>query len=204
MSRGLTVVVALLCATTVLAEQAPDLHKQLKDSSPTVRAKAALTLAEANDAEAIPVLIDLLAELPANECETIEEYLTQLAGEWAPAFQDGGDNKTTRKERRDAWRKWWRNLDGSKLVGIVRQHTPTPELRHKINKLLDQLGDDAFVTREAADKALHRLGRVALPQLREATVSTDAEVARRAKMLIEDIEHDAKRNLPAAAVRLLA
>ncbi|MGH7222295.1 MAG: HEAT repeat domain-containing protein [Gemmataceae bacterium] len=60
----------LITASTVglaPAEQSPNLHEQLKDSSPTVRAKAALTLAESNDAKAIPVLIDLLADLSAAE-----------------------------------------------------------------------------------------------------------------------------------------
>ncbi len=37
----------------------------LKDPKPTVRLKVSLALVEANDAEAVPVLIDLLSELPA-------------------------------------------------------------------------------------------------------------------------------------------
>src|SRR5579871_2212159 len=47
------------------SEQVPDVRKLLKDPSAAVRLRAAKALAEANDAEAIPVLIDLLAELSA-------------------------------------------------------------------------------------------------------------------------------------------
>jgi HEAT repeat protein len=184
--------------------QPPDLRERLKDPSPTVRQQAALTLAEANDADAIPVLIDLLAELPADEGKTIEDYLTRLAGSWTPAFPSTGADEKARKQRRDVWRKWWRDTDGKAQLAVIHQHTPTPERRRKVKALVEQLGDDAFTTREAADKALHRLGRIALPQLRQARANTDAEIARRARHLIERIELDPKRNLPSAAVRLLA
>jgi HEAT repeat protein/outer membrane protein assembly factor BamB len=180
------------------------LHQRLKDPSPAVRKQAALTLAESNAADAIPVLIDLLAELPVAECKEIEEYLTELAGEWKLAVQPNGNDKSAWKSRRDIWRTWWRNGDGQAQLAAIRQHTPTPELRRKVKTLLDRLGDDAFAAREAADRELRQLGRVALPQLREAASSHDAEVARRVRRLIERIASDPSRKLPRAAVRLVA
>ncbi len=63
----------------------------LKDESPAVRLKAALGLVAAYDSDAIPVLIELLAELPPRLRQQAEEYLTQLAGEWAVSGPKGND-----------------------------------------------------------------------------------------------------------------
>jgi HEAT repeat protein len=180
------------------------LHQQLKDPSAAVRKQAALALAQANDAEAIPVLIDLLGEMSVDQCRPIEDMLTALAGEWAPISQLSSEDEIARKVRRDAWMAWWRNTNGEALLSVVREHTLTPELRRKVGELIAKLGDDAFPVREAADNELHRLGRVALPQLREAKSSQDPERKNRAHWLIERIEREPSRHLPRAAVRLLA
>jgi HEAT repeat protein len=185
-------------------EQVPDVRKLLKDSSPNVRLSAALALAQANDAEAIPVLIDLLGELTPTKRQAVEEFLTKLAGEWAPVAKLGSEDRVARKIRRDAWMVWWRDSDGDALLGVVKDHTLTAEMRRTIQGLLDKLGDDAFAVREAANVELHRLGRIALPQLREAKASEDREVARRASALVERIEREPARHLPTVAVRLLA
>src|SRR6185437_199487 len=58
--------------------------------------------------------------------------------------------------------------------------------------------------REQASKELFALGRICLPQLREAAQNKDAEVSRRARQLIDRIESDPVHHLPAAAIRLLA
>jgi HEAT repeat protein len=202
LAERLALLIVLACTGAVLGDQPFDLRKRLNDPSPQVRKQAALTLAEGDDADAIPVLIDLLAELLAAECKEIDEYLLDLAGEWKPARQSG--DESAGKTRRDVWRTWWRATDGKAQLGAIRQHTPTPELRRQVKTLLDQLGDDAFATRQAADTELHRLGRLALPQLRESASSHDAEVAQRARRLIERIDGDPKRQLPRAAVRLVA
>ncbi|MGH7173001.1 MAG: HEAT repeat domain-containing protein [Gemmataceae bacterium] len=204
MSRGLTVVVALLCARIVLAEQSPDLPKQLKDSSPTVRAKAALTLAKVNDAEAIPILIDLLAELPAAERQPIEHVLKELAGEWAPVLQSATDDAIDRSVRRDAWASWWRRNDGPALLAALAKHTLTPDKSRHLRELVTQLGNDEFSVREDASRNLRAFGRLALPRLRTASKDRDLEVARRAKMLIEQIENGPDVRLPLTALRLLA
>src|SRR5579871_1348654 len=192
---------------TLLSEAAAkndSLRQQLKDPSAAVRKQAALILAEANDPEAIPVLIDLLAELPIDECRPIEDVLSTLAGEWAPISQLASEDSIARKVRRDAWRAWWRNTNGDDLLAVVREHTLTWQLRRKVGELIRKLGDDDFRVREAAQTELHRLGRIALPQLREAKSSQDLETVSRARRLIERIEQESWRHLPSAAVSLLA
>jgi HEAT repeat protein len=178
-------------------------RKLLKDRSPGVRLRSAMALAEAHDAEAIPILIDLLGELPPHRRKPVEDFLQGLAGEWAPALNFAGEDEIGRKIRRDAWAAWWRNVDGPSLLAAVRKRTPNADDRDKIRALLENLASGDFATREAASKELFDLGRRALPQLRQATSNKDIEVARRAKSLVERIEEDPAHHLPLAAIRLL-
>ncbi|MHB1421615.1 MAG: HEAT repeat domain-containing protein [Gemmataceae bacterium] len=203
-ARCFILVVAVSVVRLTPAEQSTDPHKRLKDPAPAVRKQAALALALANEAEAIPVLIDLLLDLPAEQRRTVEEFLTNLAGEWAPLGPLPSEDRIARKIRRDAWMVWWRDTDGPALLAVVRDHTLTPELRRKIKELIGKLGDDRFSTREAATKELFDLGRITLPQLREAVKGIDLEAVQRARDLIGHIEREPSRSLPAAAPRLLA
>ncbi len=200
---GIPAFVAFFALLSSAPAQSDSLQQRLKDPLPSVRKQAALTLAESNDADAVSVLIDLLGELPVEECRPIEEVLTALAGEWAPISHLASEDRIARKVRRDAWRAWWNNTDGDALLAVVKEHTLTPELRQNVKELIAKLGDDAFSVREAADNELHRLGRTALPQLREAKTCTDLETVNRARWLVERIEHEPSRHLPGAAVRLL-
>jgi HEAT repeat protein/outer membrane protein assembly factor BamB len=200
--RRAAAVVALCRA--VPPAQVPDVRKLLKDPAAIVRLRTALALAEANDAEAIPVLIDLLAELAAEKRQPIEECLTQLAGEWAPMIQFATDDAISRGIRRDAWASWWRRTDGPLLIAALGKHTLTPDKRRKMQGLLAQLGSDEFTVREDASRQLSAFGRIALPSLRAASKDRDAEVARRAKLLIERLENGPDVRLPLAALRLLA
>jgi HEAT repeat protein len=169
-----------------------------------VRLRTALAMAEAYDAEAIPVLIELLADLPADQRRPVEELLDRLAGEWAPANGFVSEDKIGRRIRHDAWAAWWRNADGATLLACLREHTLTVEGRTKVAGLIAQLDSTEFSTREKASNELYALGRVSLPQLREALKSRDPEVARRATLLIDGIERDPAHHLPAVVVRLLA
>jgi HEAT repeat protein/DNA-binding beta-propeller fold protein YncE len=196
-------VATLSSASSAKPAKVDDLRKQLKAPSATVRKQAALKLAEANDADAIPILIDLLAELPANERRPIEEFLTWLAGELAPVGQLASEERLARKIHRDAWMVWWRDSDGPALLAAVRDHTLTPELRLAIKQHIGKLGDDDFSIREAAMKDLLHLGRRALPELGKASKGRDLEATRRARQLIEQLERQPRRDLPAAVVRLL-
>jgi hypothetical protein len=94
--------------------------------------------------------------------------------------------------------------DGAALLAAVRKHTPTSGDYDKIRRLITQLGNDQFRTREKATDELFALGRISLPQLQQARKNADAEVARRARLLIERIESEPACHLPVAVVRLLA
>jgi HEAT repeat protein len=188
----------------VMPDQAPVVRKLLKDPAKEVRLRTALALAEANDAEAIPVLIDMLAEVPMEQRKRIEEFLQNIAGEWAPALNFTGEDEIGRKVRRDAWASWWRNVDGDALLAALRKRTPDAKDRDKIRDLSSKLASGDFATRETATRELFALGRRGLPQLQEAAKSKDVEAARRATTLIERIEKEPSHHLPVAALRLLS
>lgn len=58
------------------------------------------------------------------------------------------------------------------------------DLNTRIEKLIKQLGDDRFETRESATKELREIGPVARAALEKATENSDAEIASRAKGII--------------------
>jgi HEAT repeat protein len=194
---------AALCRAAP-ARAAVEVRKLLKDPAPAVRLGAARALAEANDADAFPVLIDLLADLPAEERKPIEEMLTRLAGEWAPVTHLVSEDRIARRVHRDAWAAWWKNTDGEALLAVVDEHILTSEKREKIQSFIGKLGDEDFSSREAAGRSLFEMGRIVVPQLRKAAKDRDVEVARRAQQLIARIEKSPSHSMPAAALRLLA
>lgn len=61
----------------------------------------------------------------------------------------------------------------------------------RMEELAKKLGDENFEAREAAEKELLEAGRKALEFLREAAAGPEAEVAQRAKRIIEKIEKPA-------------
>src|SRR5262245_43839654 len=87
---------------------------------------------------------------------------------------------------------------------------PSPAAEYKtdagrIAKLIDQLGSPKFTEREDAMKELEKIGVPALPALRKATKSNDAETRRRAEELVgklSKLEETAKALTP-TKVRLL-
>ncbi len=96
---------ALCQAGTV--HEPPRVHKLLSDADAQVRLRVALALARSGDKKAIPVLVTLLGELPAEHAWRAEDILLQLAGDRAPNVVLGGEPEERRKAR-DAWREWWR------------------------------------------------------------------------------------------------
>lgn len=58
----------------------------------------------------------------------------------------------------------------------------------QIKKLIRELGSDEFNVREKATKTLSEIGRAALPALREALQSNDAEVRQRARHVMDAIQ----------------
>jgi len=78
-------------------------HRLLRDPHLQVRRRVALALLEARDKAAVPVLIELLAELPLAEAEHVESLLLQLSGDAAPK-----GSLDSRSPYRAAWAEWWK------------------------------------------------------------------------------------------------
>jgi HEAT repeat protein len=93
----------------------------LADKEAAVRLRAALGLAAGNEKQAIPVLIDLLAEPGGEFAWPAQELLQHLAGEQAPGPIGGSDVVEAKKKYRDAWVAWWRK-HGTKvdLAGLQK------------------------------------------------------------------------------------
>jgi HEAT repeat protein len=72
----------------------------------------------------------------------------------------------------------------------------------EIKPLIDQLGSERFKDREQAAHELAKLGKSALPGLKEAAKSPDAEVSRRAQQLVEQIEPPPVRSIDPQRQRL--
>jgi hypothetical protein len=77
-------------------------------------------------------------------------------------------------------------LLGLALAGLAAVPAPAGDAA-TIAKLIEQLGADSFADREAASKALDKIGTPALEAVRKATKSGDAEVRKRATELAAKI-----------------
>src|SRR5262249_40698163 len=89
------------------AGQRAELRRLLRDPDLRVRLPVAQALAVASDREAVPALIDLLAELPADQGGPVEDLLQRLAGDQSPEAPRGGDAEA-RQAYRERWAGWWR------------------------------------------------------------------------------------------------
>jgi hypothetical protein len=58
-----------------------------------------------------------------------------------------------------------------------------------IDRLIQQLGSPDFAEREAASKHLDAIGEPALERLQKAILSKDAELSRRAQVLVRTVEN---------------
>jgi outer membrane protein assembly factor BamB len=129
-----------------------------------------VTLAVLKDAEAIPVLIDLLGELPSDQAWPAEDLLVQLAGDRTPNVPLGRD-AAGRKKCRDAWAAWWKQnadkVDLAKLAEGPRFHGYT--VIAEMNRVRE-LGTDGKVRWEIAG----------------LQYAIDAQVVRRDRVLITE------------------
>jgi hypothetical protein len=71
-----------------------------------------------------------------------------------------------------------------KRVALVVGRRVDPRLRADVEKLVQQLGDAAYPVREDAETQLRKLGRLAIPKLKDALKNTDLEVVLRAERLL--------------------
>jgi HEAT repeat protein len=182
----------------------------LKDTKPSVRMQAALSLTETHDAEGMPVLIDLIAVLPPEGRKRVEDYLAELAGEWAVKTPQGSDDLSGRL-RRELWNAWWRALDGKQLLDEFRSRTLSDEERGRVLEWIGKLEDDSPAVRDKAAENLIGMGPRAASLLRQRMDRQDAasserqrRAVRMARQCLDTVEGDELKPLPDAAPRLLA
>jgi HEAT repeat protein len=89
------------------------------------------------------------------------------------------------------------------LVTLLKSQMPSDARRQQIRALIERLGDDRAANREAATQKLIELGHPAIPFLRQALSSTDAEVRVRAEKCLECIGSGGTANVAGAAIRTL-
>ncbi|MFO0808092.1 MAG: HEAT repeat domain-containing protein [Gemmataceae bacterium] len=103
------------------AEDAVKLVKPLlTDSDVSVRLWASLGLAYAKEPAAVPVMIEVLGDLPPDVVWPAEAALVRLAGDEAPAVSLGQD-AASRAACRAAWRGWWTKTGGRCDLGRLSE-----------------------------------------------------------------------------------
>lgn len=175
----------------------------LNDAKPSVRMQAALSLTEAHEAEAMPVLIDLVAKLPPEGRKRVEEYLAELAGEWAVRTPQGGDNLSARL-RRELWSAWWHTLDGKELLEEFQSRILTDEERTRALEKIGKLGDASADVRSKASEELIGMGPRVSSLLRQVLEQDNARLLEPVRQCLASLERDAAKPMPEAAARLLA
>jgi HEAT repeat protein len=186
------------------ASSIPTVRKLLKDPKATVRMRAAIALANVRDAEAIPVLVDLLAELPGERCKPVEDYLSQLAGDWSIGVPAGND-EVARGLRRKLWAEWWKNMEGPGLLAQFGKYTVGDEDRTKILALAAKLDDANAEVRDKAMTELQSLDSAAtIPVVRQVANASEGKKAERLTKCLKLLDKGKCAPLPPAAARLLA
>ena len=88
------------------ADAVPRVRELLDDADRLVRMRVGLAFVDKNDKSVVPRLIELLADLPRDQSQGIEDLLGRIALEKSPDIPPG-DDPATRKKCRDAWSEWW-------------------------------------------------------------------------------------------------
>jgi hypothetical protein len=127
-------VAAEVLASVATAAELNAVKPLLKDPEPTVRLRAALSLASAQDREAVPTLIALLTELPNDQAWPAEECLLQLAGDKGPDAPQGAE-PAERAKKRKAWEAWWKK-NGAKVDLLVLKGRTNHEPFHNYTLLV--------------------------------------------------------------------
>jgi HEAT repeat protein len=186
-----------------IAQPRATIRRLLQDPNGIVRLRAAVTLANARESQAITSLIGLMTELPAVHGKEVEEYLISVAADQSPktAF---GDTEEARQKCRAAWAAWWNATERPGLLDEVRRRTYRPADNDQVLALVRQLGDDAFDVRQKAQATLREMGKSIIPALRHGVNDPDLEISTRARQLLLEIDKEAAAPLSAVVLRLVA
>jgi hypothetical protein len=145
-----------LCQAGLL-KQLPAIPKLLADPEASVRLRVALALAGAREKQAIPVLIELLADAKSGQAAEAQDFLYGLAEERAPTNVSGTD-EASRARCRDAWAAWWRK-HGSK-IDLAKLTQKPRVLGYTVLVFLDQ---GKVVERDSAGKQRWEVDGLDLP-----------------------------------------
>lgn len=121
---------------TALAAHKDALQKLLRDPDANVRFRTARTLAFAKERDAIPIVIEAIADLPLGAGWQAEDFLLQLAGSVTPPSVPMGNEKETREKCKAAWSDWWKK-NGAKIDLAKLEESPKL-LGRTLVVLLDQ------------------------------------------------------------------
>jgi cyclophilin family peptidyl-prolyl cis-trans isomerase len=103
------------------ADAVPAVRELLHDADCLVRFRVGLAFVDKNDKSVIPRLIELLADLPRDHAQEIEDMLGRIALEKSPDIPPG-DDRAARNKCRDAWSEWWtKHGEGVDLAKISRK-----------------------------------------------------------------------------------
>jgi hypothetical protein len=130
-------------------------RKLLADSDPSVRLHVGLALAGTRDREAIPVLIELLDQLPTAQTWAVEDLLYRLADDTGPT-RTGSDDEA-RHRYREAWASWWKN-NGAQAD--LAKADPPRLLGYTMVILLDQ---GTLFELDAANKVRWQIENLSIP-----------------------------------------
>lgn len=102
------------------AQERAAVRQLLRDADRSVRLHVALLFATSRDVGAVPVLIDLIGQLPAGESWQAVDFLCRLAGDSAPAVFPGED-AASRQDCQAAWRSWWQKHRQTLDLGVLER-----------------------------------------------------------------------------------
>jgi hypothetical protein len=128
-----------LCKTGV-KQCWPAIRKLLYDPDPTVRLQVGLALAFAQEKEAIPVLIELLVQVPQTQAWRVEDLLFRLAEDKAPPVSLGADDAGRRKCK-EAWSAWWKTAGAT--MDLAKLLKATQWLNYTLAIVLDGPGESS-------------------------------------------------------------
>jgi hypothetical protein len=109
--------------------------KLLADADPLVRLRVGLALAYAKERDAVPVLVELLAQVPLQHAWLAEDVLYRLAEGQEPPKVSLGTDTPARERCRDAWKAWWK--DHGAKVDLAKLQDSQRLLGHTVVVLLD-------------------------------------------------------------------
>ncbi len=171
---------ALLLGRSGTAEQKAAVKPLLADPDAGVRFRAAQGLTAGRDKAAVPALIALLADAPADVAEQAEELLHCVAGLRGPrlVFRD---NEAARRQCRDAWSAWWK-LNGPR-ADLTRADVDLPafnatlRLRTTLRRFVTALhGGDADTAKKMSDAPFHLSGNPTAATRAEADAAIERYV----------------------------